>query len=287
MKATERQFDLGGLKIAALEWPAPVSTGGLPIIALHGWLDNAASFAPIATYLAEHHLLALDLPGHGHSDHLPPYVHYHLADHLPHIAAIADEMGWERFVLLGHSMGAGIASLCAAAMPQRVMALTLIDGISPLIYPPQREVAMLRKLLAEGGSEKSARAFRNKETAARVRHKYSHFPISPEAASVLSERNLIEKADGFHWRYDSRLLKPSTHYYCEEQMLALLDAISAPVLLIKAAELEAERWAGLTRLTKQLPEMEIESLDGGHHLHMDQPQRVAERILRFYEGLEA
>src|SRR5580765_8467017 len=92
------------------------STANAPrVLALHGWLDNAASFVPMAKHLDGIELVAVDLPGHGHSVHLPPGSIYTFEMAVHHVLDIADALGWERFSLLGHSMGAGIASLVAAA----------------------------------------------------------------------------------------------------------------------------------------------------------------------------
>ena len=90
------------------------------VLALHGWLDNAASFVPLAAHLDGIELVAVDLPGHGRSAHLPPGADYSFAAAVNTVLDIADALGWERFSLLGHSMGAGIASLVAAACPQRI-----------------------------------------------------------------------------------------------------------------------------------------------------------------------
>ena len=80
-----------------------------PVIACHGWLDNAASFDHIAPLLPDCRLLALDLPGHGLSDRRPPGTAYHFLDMVSELFEVADHFDWERFSLLGHSMGAALA----------------------------------------------------------------------------------------------------------------------------------------------------------------------------------
>jgi len=56
-------------------------------------------------------MVAIDLPGHGWSDHRGPQAAYHLVDYVADLLDVADALGWERFGLLGHSLGAGIASV--------------------------------------------------------------------------------------------------------------------------------------------------------------------------------
>ena len=60
--------ELAGLRLENPGRPA--------VLALHGWLDNAASFVPMLPWLSGLDLLLLDLPGHGHSSHLPPGAEY-------------------------------------------------------------------------------------------------------------------------------------------------------------------------------------------------------------------
>ena len=90
------------------------------VLALHGWLDNAASFIPLAPHLHGIDLVAIDQPGHGRSAHLPPGTDYSFVGAINAILDVADALGWERFALLGHSMGGGISSLIAAACPERI-----------------------------------------------------------------------------------------------------------------------------------------------------------------------
>ena len=77
MKPREIKLQLPNLKLTAKQW-GPES--GKPLLALHGWLDNAASFDGLAPLLPELNIVALDLPGHGLSEHKPAGSVYHFID---------------------------------------------------------------------------------------------------------------------------------------------------------------------------------------------------------------
>ena len=64
-----------------------------PVIALHGWLDNAASFTPLANFLSGIRLIAIDFPGHGKSEHRTGANAYHFVDYAADIILAADELG--------------------------------------------------------------------------------------------------------------------------------------------------------------------------------------------------
>ena len=64
----EVEIQTSTLRLVAKCWGKPE---GLPVLALHGWLDNAATFDHLAPFLPEFRLVSLDLPGHGFSDHRP------------------------------------------------------------------------------------------------------------------------------------------------------------------------------------------------------------------------
>ncbi|MBC7210901.1 MAG: alpha/beta fold hydrolase, partial [Pseudomonas sp.] len=124
----EIRLTLGHIELAAhLFGPAD----GLPVIALHGWLDNANSFARLAPQLKGLRIVALDLAGHGYSGHRPVGAGYALADYAHDVLRVAEQLGWARFGLLGHSLGAIISVQLAGALPERVSHLALIDGVIP------------------------------------------------------------------------------------------------------------------------------------------------------------
>ena len=82
-------------------------------MALHGWLDNALSFSVVAPKLAGYRVIALDLSGQGFSDHRSPDATYHIWDDIPQLLSVADQLGFEKLAVAGHSRGAAIAVLLA------------------------------------------------------------------------------------------------------------------------------------------------------------------------------
>ena len=123
----EVRFSLPHIEVAGKAWGEP---GGLPVIALHGWLDNAATFDRVAPALEGVHLVALDLPGHGLSGHMPA-TGYSLWQQAASVLQVAEDLGWERFALLGHSMGAIISGILAGSLPERIIGAAMIDGLMP------------------------------------------------------------------------------------------------------------------------------------------------------------
>jgi pimeloyl-ACP methyl ester carboxylesterase len=132
------------------------------ILCLHGWMDNCRSFHHFAPSLLNTlhpeddtpspsiftELVALDLPGHGWSSHKsadgPPVL---LADSIFYVAEAVRQLQWfdpsdvvpengsnvtppppQTFTLVGHSMGAAISCLYAAAFPEQIDKLVLLEG---------------------------------------------------------------------------------------------------------------------------------------------------------------
>src|SRR5690554_3080218 len=183
--------------------------GAPRVLALHGWLDNAASFVPLAPHLPGLDLVAPDLPGHGASDHLPRGMDYSFAGAVHSVLDIADALGWKRFALLGHSMGPGIASLLAAACPERIERLVAIEALGALAEVPERTVERLREAVVatRGLAGKRLRVFPDLEPAVRARMRAN--ALQEPAARLLVERGVRAVDGGWSWSSDPRLTLPT------------------------------------------------------------------------------
>lgn len=259
---------------------------GPRVLALHGWLDNAASFLPLAPYLRGLDLVALDLPGHGHSAHLPPGADYGFPLALNTLLDVADALGWDTFRLLGHSMGAGLASLLAAACPQRIERLAVIEMLGALAEVPERTAARMREAIAHRlRPGRGLRVFPDIETAVRARLQSQRVPgtgLDAPQLRLLVERGLRAVDGGFVWRSDPRLVQPTLIRMTQAQIDDVLRAIECPTLAVFADPAQpylpdAER----RRRVALLPRGRLVVLPGGHHLHMQQPQAVAQAVNAF------
>jgi pimeloyl-ACP methyl ester carboxylesterase len=273
---TERRIQLPHLALGALAWGGENAP---TLLALHGWLDNAASFALLAPRLAEHHrVIALDLPGHGHADHLPPGAGYHYLEYVRTVLAVIDALQLDRLTLLGHSLGAGIAALTAVAAPGRIERLLLIEGLGPLGDDGSHTLQRFREALAPrpaGG--KPLRVFRDIAQAVSARGIASGLPA--DLARPIVERGLIETEGGWRWRSDPRLTRASPTRLAESQIHALLRGIDAPTALLLAQPATAYLPAAPMQARADcVANITVSHLDGGHHLHLEHPSAVAEWV---------
>lgn len=259
--------------------------GAPKVLALHGWLDNAASFGPLAAHLPGLDLVAPDLPGHGRSAHFPRGMDYSFAGAVHSVLGIADALGWERFALLGHSMGAGIASLVAAACPERVERLVAIEALGALAEVPERTVERLREAVAATRAlpGKRLRVFPDLEPAVRARMKAN--ALGEAAARLLVERGVEEVDGGWCWSSDPRLTLPTMVRMTEAQIEDLVAGITCPAKVLFADPAQPYLPDPVRRRRAALlPAGELVVLPGGHHLHMEQPADVAAAIGGFLHG---
>lgn len=274
----EIQIDTSQGLLAALHWPCE---NGPHVLCLHGWLDNAASFIPLAPLLDSLDLVAIDLPGHGHSEHRHTTSRYHFIDYLFDLDAALDKLGWHSCHLLGHSLGAAISSAYAAGAPERVKSIVLLDTMGPVSVGADSTTERLRRSLVKNRrGTGTIRDFESIEHMVKARCLYSG--MRAEAARLICERAAHKVGAHYRWRSDPALNWVSSLVMTDEQALDLVSQIRAPVLTFTATP--DSPWASREKLEKRRHAMDHgihKAIEGQHHFHMDNPAEIAGSIREF------
>ncbi|CAB3385838.1 Hypothetical predicted protein [Cloeon dipterum] len=167
-----------------------------PVLAMHGWLDNANSFDPLMKLMPSNFsLLSLDLPGHGLSSHYPAGIPHHLTEDIVSLRRIIKHFGWQQVSFLCHSMGSTYAFIYSAIFPKEVNKLVGLDILRPF--------EMTAEFYAENGGnyiDKYIETIQNTreppestlEDLAKRQHEGSKKSISVESSRILMERGAYE-----------------------------------------------------------------------------------------------
>lgn len=287
----EKTFTFNGFSYAAQLWG---HEGGLPVIALHGWLDNSGSFTTLAPQLSGIQCLAIDCAGHGLSDHKPGLDGYPIWTDIPAIYAIADSMGWQRFGLVGHSRGAMMALLAAGTFPERISHLVMIDAIMPPLVEQAGVIERIQKSITEIDRriERKATVFDSRRDAIDARCMSRFAPVTTETAEQLAVRGLSGSEGKYSWRADSKLWSLSAIGLSNETLQAFVDNIvNANVpsqlllgdegLVMKAPQAIREQCEALARQLSA----DIEVFNDGHFLHAEKSSgKVAAAIQNFFDS---
>ncbi len=269
----ELSLSVRDLTIAAKTWGKPDNP---PLLALHGWLDNANSFDLMAPLLAEqYYVIAIDLPGHGLSSYLPASSHYHFIDGIFLLADIIHHLGYQKVHLLGHSLGACLCSVAAGVLSDKIASMYLIEALGPFSQPGETALLQLSDYLHHRPAhahQHFGRSYETIELAAEARAKRGH--VSFDIALLLAQRGVTEVDGGFIWRHDRRLLIPSPVRMTEEQIISCLQGVKAPTRLLWASQGFNFSDEILKKRVEAVEHIQTFRINGGHHVHMETPEAV-------------
>ena len=290
MNPIETSFTVHNAKIAAKVW-GDIDAQKPGVIALHGWLDNAASFDVLAPALRKLRpdltIVALDMPGHGFSDHKPPQATYHFWDDLLDVIHIADQLGWQTFHLLGHSRGAIMGVLLTHGIGERIIDLVMLDALWGMPQEADEAPRQIRDFVQQNLAiaTKKLPLHPNVESAIAARCRGGRLAMSPIAARPIIERGLKPVEGGFTWRTDPRLMTASALKLSAAHNKELAAQLKVKSFLLLADKGIGERPEMLKALKiVPLPEcLRWELLPGSHHFHLDgDVEDIAQRIVAFW-----
>ncbi|MFA5494808.1 MAG: alpha/beta fold hydrolase [Porticoccaceae bacterium] len=271
-------FTVYGKRFAARRWGRG---NAVPVLALHGWRDNCASFDFLAPLLGDCDLVAPDLAGHGRSDFRSADAPYTIWQDVGELLAIADQLDWRRFTLLGHSRGAAIATILAGSHPARVAGLVLLDSLFPQPVsagnaPAQLAAAIADRRRIENWTPRYHATF---EQAVDARRR-GPLAVPANAAEALARRGVERSAQGYFWRGDPRLGGASEVKFTEAHASAFVAALDCEVRVLLGRESTINRSADIQRLAASNPRIRVMPVAGGHHLHMDHGLEDTARLVR-------
>mgnify|MGYP000745686264 CR=1 FL=1 len=277
----EITIKLPHMTLRGLEWGNPE---GKPVLGLHGWLDNAASFDGLGPYLSEFRFVALDWSGHGRSDHRPYGAMYHFIEWAPELFDAADALGWETFSIVGHSMGAGAATLAASAVPERIERMVLIDGMGPLTTEPSDAPELLGRAIQERKKHLSRTPKAYVDLEAAIAQRMKSFPLSEESARRIVKRGTKQTDEGLVFTFAPMLRGTSLVRLTEPQVLSYLSQITSPTLLIRATQSFLVGNDFVEKRIQQSSAIQSITVEGSHHVHLDQPEVLGDKVLAFLRG---
>lgn len=278
MQYEEVILKANGLSLAAKLWGPET---GKPILALHGWLDNANSFDLLAPLLEDFRICALDLAGHGLSEHRPLGSHYYVTDYVLDAIGAVNELGWDRFSLLGHSLGANVSTLLAGTIPERIVKAVFIEGFGPPTRAPHQGPEQLNQAIIKNLAYKpgSGPVYADIDTLIQKRMNGGTV-VNEQAARILCQRGVRQLENGWAWSSDPRLRYPSPMRLPEEEIKSFIANISAPSCLILGENGIPLQLMGLDERIKYHSSLTIKKIPGRHHLHLEGEAESIAAIVR-------
>ena len=257
--------------------------GGRPLLLVHGFGGAKEDFADwMAHFAAEGwHAVAPDLRGHGEAPKPASEDDYGFEVFVEDLIGIADGLGWDRFVLLGHSMGGMVAQMLALAHPKRLDGLILMNtthGPVPHVDPELRE---LGKQVA-------------REQGLHVVQELSRTTEGADPLSNAAHERLLRERPGYAEFCDQKLLSCSPHMwvrivdtlFVQEDRLDRLRSLDVPTLVI-IGELDVEFTPTSKALADAIPGATLAVIpDAGHSPQFENPDAWWKAMAGFLQGVK-
>lgn len=271
----EKRIHLPGFTLAMKIWNPEKSN---PLLCLHGKMDNAASFDFLAPFFSDRQVVAVDCPGTGFSTSYPEGIMPNWKNDALLMLQLIKILGWEQCDILAHSLGSLAATMMAVARPEQVGKIVFLDVLGPVLHFSERRKELIQQDIEYflRFQSKKRKLFQNQEAAILDRMQTGN--ISYQAASALVMRGTIKSQDGWHWTFDKRLRCLASTLPYEDELKSLFHALEVPVCLIRAKQGLNYPEQIFQERANAIKNLDIREISGGHHVHMDDPASVADKM---------
>lgn len=282
----EQTIDVRGLPIHTLEWGQP---GGLALILVHGFLDQAHSWRPFVGALQNAvqrslWIIAPDCRGHGESGRVGAGGYYHFADYVLDLDCVVQALGLTRFALIGHSMGGTISFLYAGTFPKLVTELVLIEGIGPPGMNFSDAPARMEQWITDV-RERGRNHFREytRVEAGAAQLQQTNPRLNAALALELARAGMKQNKKGkWAWKFDPLHRTAAPQPFYTAQALEFLRCIECPVLIVEGNESRQTRRPDKQQRYDAIAHHERIVIEGaGHMVHQDKPEVLATAVRDF------
>ncbi|MER6919313.1 alpha/beta fold hydrolase [Streptomyces spiralis] len=267
MMWTERVVEREGVRLVCRDWDGD----GPALVLLHGLAGHAGEWDALAGSLSpEYRVVAVDQRGQGASDRFPADVSRDAF--VEDVVAVADQLGLERVVLVGQSLGGHTAILAAARHPELVRALVVIEA--DVSGPDPEWPVHIRRWFDSWPAP-----FPSRDAAVQF---FGGGVIGTGWADGLEERG------GQWWpRFDRDVMVRSVADAAQHSFAHEWERITCPTLLILAQQsfISPARVDDLMR--RRVPTVSVSIPGTRHDLHLEQPEIVYGLISPFLAGSSA
>jgi pimeloyl-ACP methyl ester carboxylesterase len=242
---------------------------GLPVILLHGVTDSWRSFEFVLPHLPPRlHVFSLTQRGHGDADR--PMTGYSFHDFSTDVAAFMDTRQLGRAVIVGHSMGSGVAQRFALDYPERLSGLVLVGSFATLSANPGVHEFWHNVIshLTDPIDPNLVREFQQSTLAQ---------PVPTTFFETIVQESL---------KVPARVWQATFSTFLQEDWSAELGKITAPTLIIWG---DRDRYCPRSDqdlLTTAIPNSRLLIYAGaGHDPHWEEPERFATDLTAFTNAL--
>ena len=254
----ESKLRLGGLDVRVRHERPPAPSDAPPVLVLHGWGASIDAVASIVDGLAgRFEVCAIDMPGFGESAE-PPEA-WDVAAYARFVLSACDELGLDRFSLIGHSFGARIGIVIAATEPDRIarMVLTGAAGLKPKRKPSYYAKVAVAKAGRVVGAVGGAPGRRLQDRM----------------------RRRVASSD---WLDATEAMRGTFRAVIAEDLAPYLPGIRTSTLLIWGdADADTPLWMG-QRMESSIPDAGLVVLEGAHYVYAERAaefNRIATHFL--------
>jgi pimeloyl-ACP methyl ester carboxylesterase len=243
---------------------------GEPLLLLHGMAAHSRWWDLCAPALARgRRVVGLDFRGHGESA-WDGKARYQFEDYAADVEAARLALGWERFDLVGHSLGARVAIVYARAHASRLRRLGALDFLAE--FPPEgpgrfAQLAKLRQPVYP----------RQEDLVARFRLEPPGTTASPELLAEMARAASRPCEGGWTWRFDWRAFAIDFRPVWPE-----LPELRAPTLILRGELSAVMPRPVFERAVAAVPGSRAVEIPGAHHhVPLDAPDELARTLEDF------